>query len=399
MSAEEQITNEENSTVIVENNAPEITFTPELNNTPVVEEVITQQDVVIGDANGENDENKELEWADVPFEELEEVPDDQIIQSTQYEDDDFEDEETILVEANDEMLFRVLKDKKGLSYESLDDLVTPKETKKYSPKLEKYQEFIEKTGNEDYNAFLETQKDWSAESEENILKSYLKLSNPDLNQKEVDRLWNRNYSLEDLDEEVDEEEILDRGIQIKTDLKKANEFFANRKKEFEAVGGSDAHIPEEYREAKKILDDQDKEEEEFIKKRDSRRKDFTSKTESLLNKDFKGFEIKYGNDADGFVDVVVKPENIEEVKNFQLELNNFNSQFFDKETGLLKDPVGYHQAMYMAQNYKQELHKARMTGRAEQLEINDKISKNIQPDGVRIAPTASAGGIVFSKEK
>lgn len=394
MSAEEGIVNEETSTT-EENIIPEITFTQE----PVsnqssfqTEDVITNEDAIVDDTLEEEEILGEFEEEEYQH----------IVEDREYEEnvyDDFEDEETILVEADDEMLFRVLKDKKGLSYESLDDLVAPKETKKYSPKLEKYQEFIEKTGNEDYNAFLETQKDWSAESEENILKSYLKLSNPDLNQKEVDRLWNRNYSLEDLDEEVDEEEILDRGIQIKTDLKKANEFFANRKKEFEAVGGSDAHIPEEYREAKKILDDQDKAEEEFIKTRDSRRNDFTSKTESLLNKDFKGFEIKYGNDADGFVDVVVKPENIEEVKNFQLELNNFNSQFFDKETGLLKDPVGYHQAMYMAQNYKQELHKARMTGRAEQLEINDKISKNIQPDGVRIAPTASAGGIVFSKEK
>lgn len=398
MSVEEQNISEENTTENVETNIQEITFTPEpTNNQPVLDENIQPNEETAETTQEQEENNEDIEWQDVPVDELEEYAADSIV--SQYEDDDFEDEETILVEANEEMLFRVLKDKKGLAYESLDELTSPKDQKKYFPEIEKFQEFIEKTGNKNYNDFLETQKDWSADTEENRLRSYLKLSNPDLTEKEVNRIYDRYYSLEGLDEEVDEEEILDRGIQIKTDLKKADEFFAKRKSEFEAVGGSDAYIPEEYREAKKILEEQDQAEEEFIRVRDTRRNDFTSKTEALLNNDFKGFEIKYGNETDGFIDITIKPENIEELKNFNIDINNLTAPFFDKETGLLKDSVGYHETIYMAKNYKQELHKARMQGRAEQLEINDRVSKNIQPDNVRIAPTGTSNGIVFSKEK
>jgi hypothetical protein len=55
------------------------------------------------------------------------------------------------------------------------DSLTPREQKKYAPEMEKF-EFIEKTGNTNYNDFKETQKDWSAE--ESRLRNYLLLSNP-----------------------------------------------------------------------------------------------------------------------------------------------------------------------------------------------------------------------------
>jgi hypothetical protein len=51
--------------------------------------------------------------------------------------------------------------------------------------MEKFNEFIEKTGNTNYEDFKETQKDWSGESNESRLRSF-KLSNPDLSAKEVE---------------------------------------------------------------------------------------------------------------------------------------------------------------------------------------------------------------------
>jgi hypothetical protein len=40
-----------------------------------------------------------------------------------------------------------------------------------------------------YEDFKETQKDWSAESNESRLRNYLKLSNPELSAKEVEHLY------------------------------------------------------------------------------------------------------------------------------------------------------------------------------------------------------------------
>lgn len=353
----------------------------------------TQEEPQVEDTQNEevvdNPENEAVEKSE----------DNEKVETQQEQEQEDDGEEEVLVELTEEIAWKLLKDKKGLTQESLEELLTPKEQKKYAPEMEKFNEFIEKTGNKNYNDYLETQKDWSAEPEDVQLKSYLKLSNPDLTERQVERLFDKNYNTEGLDEEDDQDEILDRQIAIKSDLKKATEFFNKRKEEFNAVGGSDEYIPSEYREAKKFYEDQVKQEEEFEAVRESRRSDFAQKTEQLLNNNFKGFEISYGNEQDGFIDAVIKPENIDEVKDFQLDLNNLNRKFFDEETGAFKDPKGYHEAMYMANNYKAELHKARMAGRAEQLEINDKLSKNIQPDNIRTMTSAAESGISFTPEK
>src|SRR5690349_8643206 len=118
-----------------------ITFTPEPREG---QEVIDQ---VPQSVNIET-ENQEPEFVDVTLEELEAAAGPNI-------DNDLEDDEYLYVEPNDDILLRLLKDKKGITAENLDDLVTPKEQKKYAPEMEKFNEFIEKTGNKNYNDFLE----------------------------------------------------------------------------------------------------------------------------------------------------------------------------------------------------------------------------------------------------
>lgn len=265
--------------------------------------------------------------------------------------------------------------------------------------MEKFNEFIEKTGNTNYNAFLETQKDWSTEKEDVVLKEYIKLSNPALTDKEVNHLYNKRYNTEGLDEEDDEDEILERGINTKTDLQKANEFFAKRKEEFNVVGGSDEHIPLEYREAKKFFDSQKEQEKAIDDEWNFKRNDFVSKTESLFNSNFEGFKIQLGNEKDGFEEFTIKPENINEVKEFQLDSTNLNSAFFDPKTGELIKPKEYHESQYFARNYKAELNKAYERGRAKELERQDKLSKNVQPDNIKNVPTNGKTGITFTLEK
>lgn len=308
------------------------------------------------------------------------------------------EEDYDLVELDAKTAWEFLKKEKGLEVEDFDSLLTPKEQKKYAPELEKFQEFIEKTGNTDYNDYLETQKDWSAESEDVRLKSYIKFSNPALTDKEVNHLFNKRYNIEGLDEDIDEDEITERIINTKTDLSKADAFLEQRKEEFKAVGGSDEHIPLEYREAKKLLEDQSKQDEAFQTKREETRNDFVSKTENLFNSDFEGFKIQLGDSETGFEDFTIKPENLNEIKEFQLDSNNFTNKFFD-ENGSVKDPKAYHEAMYMANNYKAELNKAYQRGIAKQLEISDKLSKNIQPDNIRPIQQSTSAGITFTIEK
>lgn len=301
-------------------------------------------------------------------------------------------------ELDDDLALEYLANSRGVTVDELKNSLTPKEQKKYAPEMEKFNEFIEKTGNKNYNDFLETQKDWSTESPENVLRNYIKLSNPELSDREVNHLYNKKYNTDELDEEDDEDEILEKGINVKSDLKKANAFFEQRKEEFSAVGGSDEHIPLEYREAKKFIDNQKQQEEAYSIEREATRNDFISKTESLFNSNFEGFKVQLGDEKIGFEEVSIKPENLNEVKEFQLDSNNLIKKFLDEDTGKLIDPKGYHEAIYMASNYKTELNKAYNLGRAKELERIDKLSKNIQPDNIRNVPSNRGSGITFSKD-
>lgn len=342
----------------------------------------------------------EIEEISIDTNRVEETPEEEIVipESEETQQEPAPEDEYEVLELDEQTAWEFLKNKKGITIDNIDELLTPKEQKKYAPEMEKFNEFIEKTGNKNFNDYLETQKDWSAESPENVLRNYIKLSSPELSDKEVNHLYNKKYNTEDLDEFDDEDEILEKGINVKADLKKANAFFEQRKEEFSAVGGSDEHIPLEYREAKQLLDNQKQQEEAYSIERETSRNDFISKTESLFNNNFEGFKIQLGDEKIGFEEISIKPENLNEVKEFQLDSNNLIKKFLDEDTGKLIDPKGYHEAIYMASNYKAELNKAYNLGRAKELELQDKLSKNIQPDNIRNVPGNRGSGITFSKD-
>jgi len=380
-----EATNEEGTNIPEEQNLPTPSFTftqePSAGYVPAEETapVTTQQEEQNLPAKTEEQE----EWVDASLDDL----------------PDFENDDYILVEADEEMAFRLLKDKKGLEVDKFEDLLTPKEQKKYAPEMEKFNEFIEKTGNKNFNDFLETQKDWRAEEKDAVLKSYMKASNPDLSEKELNYLFNKKYNVDGLDEEEDEDEIFDKGINAKTDLQKAYEFFDKRKEEFKSVGGSDEYIPIEYREAKKHFDNHQQLEKEAQEEWDFKRNDFVKKTESFFDSGFEGFKMQLGDEKTGFEEFVVKPENLSEVKQSQLDSTIFDSQFFDPKTGELIKPREYHESRYFAQNYKEMLNQAYARGRAKELEIQDKASKNIQPNNVRAVNPSIQQGITFTIEK
>lgn len=310
---------------------------------------------------------------------------------------DLEQEEEEYVELDENIALEFIAKSKGMTVDEFSESLTPKEQKKYAPEIVAFNEFYEKTGNKNYNDFLETQKNWDEETPENTLKEYIRLSNPDLTAKEREYLYNKKYSVEGLDEEDDENQIFEKGIDTKEDLRKAKEFFAKRKEEFSVASGTDEHIPTEYREAKRIIEESKKQEEDNSIAYQQARKEFLSKTDARFNEDFKGFEVELGSEATGFQKVLFKPENIKETKDFLSDIGNFENTFYD-EKGNLKDQEGLQEAVYFAKNYKSELNKAYLRGIADKVEADDKLSKNIQPDNQSSAQTQTQTGYTFSVE-
>lgn len=306
------------------------------------------------------------------------------------------EEENEYVELDEDTAWKFLKEKKGLQFENIEELLTPKEQKKYAPEIEKFQEFVEKTGNHSYKDFEATQKDWTQEPTEVVLKELMKIENPLLSKKEIDFLYDKKYSF---DEEIDDDDVvMERQINTKVDLQKAHDYLDKQKEEFMVKGGSDDYIPEEYRNAKADWEDLLQQQESTEMARQSNYADYVAKTESVFSKDFDGFKIKLGNDTVGFEDVAIKPDNLQEIKSYQTDIANFNKEFFDEKTGKLEKPKEWHEALYFAKNYKAELNKAYNRGIAKQLEIDDKLSKNIQPDNIQSQNTPIASGYTFFVE-
>jgi hypothetical protein len=280
---------------------------------------------------------------------------------------------------------------KGITAEKLEDL-KPKEVKQLTPEVEKYLEFKEKTGNSSFTDFLATQKDWGQEPKENVLMENLKAENPTLNTKQLERLYEREYAF---DEDIDDEDfITDREINIERDFQKGLKVLESRKQEFMVPRGSeDQSIPEEYRTAKSTIDGLKQQQEEDDKLFSENRTDYIAKTEKIFTDNFEGFKIKVGNEKTGFEDLIVKPENIQETRTAQSDLNNFNNKFFDEKTGVLKDEEGFHKALYFGMNVDKVAEHFYNLGKAKAVEEDDKLSKNISNSNVRTIPEGNASKI------
>lgn len=298
------------------------------------------------------------------------------------------------VELDEDYAVSFIAEKKGMTVDEFKESLTPKQQKQYAPEITAFAEFYEKTGNKNYNDFLETQKDWSTETPENTLREYIRLSNPDLTKKEQDYLYNEKYSIDDLDEEDDENLILKKGIDTKTDLRKAGEFFSKRKEEFNVVSGTDEHIPIEYREAKKLIDSQAQQDEDAKKNWQIGRDKFVEFTNSRFNENFEGFKVKLGNETIGFNEVAFKPENIQETKEFVSDTNNLMRDFHDENGNLVK-PAELHDALYFAKNREKLMNQAYNRGYADKVEADDKLSKNIQPDNIRQVNSIEGNKMTF----
>jgi len=279
---------------------------------------------------------------------------------------------------DENVILKELNEKYGFDAKSLDDL-KPKEIAKLDPEAEKYLEYKKETGRS-YSDFLETQKDWSAEPKENILLQNLRLENPTLTDKQIERLYQKEYVTS---EYADEDEITDKEINIERDYQKGLKLLESQKEKYKVVKGLDESIPEDFKKAKEFADSYIKQQEENKVAFEQTAKDFQSKTDEVFSSNFEGFKVKVGDE-----EFSIKPDDVQETKSTLSDLSNFDKKFFD-ESGKLKDPQGYYKALHFAMNPEKVAEHFIKIGMAKQLEIEEKESKNIVVDGPKNIQTGS----------
>lgn len=133
----------------------------------------------------------------------------------------------------DDALF-VLNEKYGTDYnnldELLDDLDSEEESNFANEQIANMNRFVQETGRSVQDYYKTQTYDYEKMSDEDVVKEYLKLENPDLTQKEVDLFYNSTYKQGK--GKYSEEDTELGGIHLKRDSAKAREELLDLQKEY-----------------------------------------------------------------------------------------------------------------------------------------------------------------------
>jgi hypothetical protein len=232
--------------------------------------------------------------------------------------------------------------------------------------------------------FIKINRDFEKEDPMKVLSEYMAMNNPDLDAEDIAFEIESKYSF---DEEFDDErEVKAKRIAMKKDLSEAVKFFNNQKDQYKIPlesRGSDRTGDEDYEAYKRNIKERSQAEEVATKQSEY----FVNKTNELFNKDFKGF----GFNVDG-KEVIYKPGEVDKVRDFQMNVNNFISTHLD-DKGYLRDAEKYHKALAVATNPDAFAKYFYDQGRADEVSNSTRAIKNIDMGGVRsAAESISKGG-------
>lgn len=297
------------------------------------------------------------------IESIEDESQEQVINNQEVHEDEEQSEE---VDSN--LILGYLRDKLGLDIDDLNNL-TKKEENSLPEDVKAYLKYREDTGRS-FQDFLETQKDWSSENEDVLLRKYISEKNPYFDEDDINAEIEDKYSYdEDFDAESD---VKKKQREKKKILAEAQDFFKEKSEKYKIpLESNEDYIPLEYKEAKNKLQEIEETHDLVSQAEEKAVNYFRNKTEELFSKDFKGFEFKIDNE-----EFVFKPSNIEESKNSQMNIGNFIDKHLGDD-GLIKDVKGYHKALNMAMNPDQVAKHFFELGKAKAIEEIAKDRKNI----------------------
>lgn len=318
---------------------------------------IVEEGIVI-----ENEESAEQVGEEVIDTQSNEVTDQEV--QEQVEQDIKEEKEL-----NDDLVSEYLKKKYGNEFNSIDELVKPKEgSKKLPADLEKYLEYKEETGRS-YSDFMETQREWDKEDPNYVLKKYLAEKNPYLDAEEVGEEFEDKF-VYDIDYD-DEKDVKTKKREFKKTLSEALDYFNNQKNQYAVARFDDSVIPEDYRIAKETIDNMKTQQEQSLKAQTAQTDNFINLTDKLFSSDFKGFDFSVSGNKMNY-----NVLDVANVKESQKDVSNFFQRFVD-ENGMLKNAADYHKALHAGMNADKIAEHFYELGKSDAIKADVSNSKNI----------------------
>ena len=230
--------------------------------------------------------------------------------------------------------------------------------------IQKVVDFMDETGG-DLNDYVKLNQDYSKLDNKSLLREYYNQTKPHLDSDEVDFLIQDRF---DYDAEVDEE------IEVKRKKLAFKEQVANAKNHMD---GLKSKYYAEIKAGSKLNSEQQKAIDFFNRynegkgKADEQLSTFSQKTNEVFNNKFKGFEYNVGDKK-----FRINVKDVNEVKDNQSNIDNFISKFLDKRN-LMENAVGYHKALYTAENSDAIANHFYEQGKADGLKDSLANSKNI----------------------
>jgi hypothetical protein len=239
-------------------------------------------------------------------------------------------------------------------------------------------DFMNETGGtmEDY---VRLNHDYSKIDDQSLVTEFYKASKPHLNSEEINFLMEDKFKY---DEEIDEpRDIKKKQLAFKEEVAKARkELDAMKDKYYQEI----KLRPGVTQDQQKALDFYNRyNEQQGVAEK--QQQDFANTTKQHFNEEFKGFNFSLGEKKFRY-----KPQNPSEVGKSQTDINNWLTNFIDKE-GNVTDVSGYHKALYAAMNADKIANHFYEQGRADGVKNVIDSSKNLSND----KPRQVADGNVF----
>jgi|TARA_R110002033_G_scaffold134103_1_gene174035 hypothetical protein len=210
--------------------------------------------------------------------------------------------------------------------------------KKIPENIEKLVSFMQEVPGSTIEDYVRLNADYSNVDNTTLLREYYKNTRPHLEYDEVNFLLEDNFKY---DEQVDEErEIRKKKLAYKEEVGKAKTFLNGLKdKYYDEIKLKSSSTPDQQK-AVDFFNRYNEDEKVRLKQRE----EFERITKDTFNKEFEGFDFNLGEKSFRY-----GVKNPNEVVENQLDLTNFVTKFL-ADDGSLKDPKGYHKAMYAARN-------------------------------------------------
>lgn len=249
--------------------------------------------------------------------------------------------------------------------------------------VQKFLDMYEDTGGAaTLEDFLFVNQDFSKLDQDDVIRRYLKQQNPALDAEDIAFEMEERFGF-DADTD-DDRDIRRKKVDKKKFYGEALRALEDQKKKYGAdlASRQKAQISPEAVEAVEFKKRIESERAEQDKIYQEVRSSFIKQTNKELGKDFKGFEVKVGDETLSY-----KPGDLRKIKEQNLDVNNLLSKFLDKRGGV-KDVVGYHRALAFASDPDGVAKHFYELGRAAAIEEEAKEGKGFKqaPRKVQEAP-------------